>query len=118
MENLSTEDITVVAMIWLALSNLGFQVQDLDLSEPGYIQHHGPHTVYSFAIRVRDDEVFPEDDFCRLMNRYSEISNSVKPHCYGIEEFPTQVLRFDPEDGTARCTPLTNFHDVYVSVFT
>ena len=118
MNNLSTEDITVIAMTWLAISNLGFRVQDLDLSEPGYIQRCGPHTIYSFAIRLRDDEAFPKDDFCRLMNHYSEISNPVKPHCYGIEEFPSQVFRFDPADGTGKSTPLENYHDVYVSVFT
>lgn len=118
MKNLSTEEITVIAMTWLALSNLGFRIQDLDLSEPGYIKHYGPHTVYTFSVRLRDDEVFPEDDFCNLMNHYSQISNSVKPHCYGIEEYPAQAFHFNPEDGTGKSTPLTNFHDVYVSVYT
>ena len=81
---LTAEDLSVIAMLWLTLSNLGYVIQDLDLSEPGYIKRVGPHTVYTFSICLRDDEVFPETEFCRLLDQYSAIGTT-KVHSYEME---------------------------------
>lgn len=113
---LTAEDLSVIAMMWLTLSNLGYVVEDLDLSEPGYIQRTGPHIIYSFSIRLQDDEIFPDKEFCRLLDEYSAISK-VKPHCYSIEYYPVQdSFCFETSTGTAKSVPKNN-HTVYISLF-
>lgn len=116
MQNkLTSEDLSVIAVFWLVLSNLGFIVQDLDLSQPGYIQHQGPHTIYTFMVLLRDDMEFPESEFCRLLDEYCKIS-PVKPHCYSVEQYPAHQCLYMNAAGT-KTVPLKNFSSVYVSVF-
>lgn len=100
--SLLSEDLSVIALLWLTLSNLGFEVTDIDLTAPGYIRRIEPHTIYSFAVQLRDDEVFPEAAFCRLLDEYSKISPVVKPHFYGVKSYPASIR---------------NFSRVYVSVY-
>lgn len=115
---LSAADLSVIAMFWLTVSDMGFVVSDLDLTEPGYIKHVGPHSVYTFAILLRDDVEFPWDEFCRRLDAYSALSN-VKPHGYGIEDYAARACTaYDPALGTYATEPLKNFHTVYISVFT
>lgn len=114
---MTTTDLSVIAMLWLTLADLGYMVADLDLSEPGFIKRVGPHTIYSFAILLRDDEVFPEEDFARILDSYSAIS-TVKPHCYGIETYAAHCCTcYDPALGTYATEPMKRFHQVYVSVY-
>lgn len=88
-------------MLWLVLSNLGFEVTDLDLTVPGYIRRSGPHTIYSFAVLLRDDQKFPENEFSRLLDEHGKLGK-IKPHFYGVKEYPASMR---------------NFSRVYVSVY-
>lgn len=114
---LTTTDLSVIAMLWLTLADLGYMVADLDLTEPGFVKRVGPHTIYSFAILLRDDDIFPEDEFSRTLDKYSAIS-TVKPHCYSIEKYDAHCCTaYDPTLGTYETERLKNFHSVYISVF-
>lgn len=112
---MTPSDLSVIALLWLTLSNLGFTIVDLDLAEPGFIRHCGPHTVYTFAVLLRDDMEFPESEFCRLLDEYCKIS-PVKPHCYSVEQYPAhQCFYFNASEN--KSVPIKNFSSVYVSVF-
>lgn len=114
---LSSVDLSVIAMVWLALSNLGFVVTDLDLTEPGFKQQHGPHIVYTFSILLRDETEFPENAFSDLLDQYSRIS-PVKPHCYSIQHYPaSQCFYMDASETKRKTGILKNYSRIYVSVF-
>ena len=92
--NLSYEDQIAIFIFWLTLLSLGFEIQDQDLSEPGYLRYDGEHTLYTFSVLLRDDETFPEDQFQELLAQYAAISPEIKPQFWGIEEYPAQMRNF------------------------
>ena len=92
--NLSYEDQIAIFIFWLTLLSLGFEIQDQDLSEPGYMRYDGAHTIYTFSVLLRDDETFPEDQFQELLAQYAAISPEIKPQFWGIEEYPAQMRNF------------------------
>ena len=96
------EDQVAILIFWLALMNLGFEIQDQDLSEPGYMRYDGAHTIYTFSVLLCDDEDFPVEQFRDMLAQYAAISPEIKPQFWGIEEYPAQMR---------------NFSLVYVSVF-
>ena len=96
------EDQVAILIFWLALMNLGFEIQDQDLSEPGYMRYDGAHTIYTFAVLLCDDEDFPVEQFRDMLTQYAAISPEIKPQFWGIEEYPAQMR---------------NFSLVYVSVY-
>ena len=118
---LTKDDIAIIAMMWLVLCNMGYDVQDLDLNSPGYIRREGPHTVYTFAVLLRDDEVFQKERFSELLDSYSKIS-SVKAHYYEIEEYEGHsacICCSDEMDAFAAnaLDILRNFTTIYVSIY-
>lgn len=118
---MSRDDLAVIAMLWLALCNLGYDIQDLDLNEPSYIKRDGPHTIYSFSILIRDDENFKKEEFCRLLSAYSEHSR-IKVNLYSLEEYPghaTCVCYDDEMDAIAAnaLKIMRNFTTIYVRVY-
>lgn len=119
--DMTREDMAVIAMLWLVLCNMGYDIQDTDLNNPGYIKRAGPHTIYTFSILLRDDEVFQKDKFCELLDAYSSISR-FKVHYYDIEEYPghsTCVSCSDEMDALAggALSLLRNFTTIYISVY-
>lgn len=100
--NLSYEDQIAIFIFWLTLLSLGFEIQDQDLSEPGYLRYDGEHTLYTFSVLLRDDEDFPVEQFRDILAQYAAISPKIKPQFLGIEEYPAQMR---------------NFSLVYVSVY-
>ena len=92
--NLSYEDQIAIFIFWLTLLSLGFEIQDQDLSEPGYMRYDGAHTIYTFSVLLRDDETFPEDQFQELLAQYAAISPEIKPQFWGIEEYHAQMRNF------------------------
>lgn len=118
---LTKDDIAIIATMWLVLCNMGYDVQDLDLNSPGYIRREGPQTIYTFAILLRDDEVFQKDKFCELIDAYSSIGR-FKVHYYDIEEYEGHsacVCCSDEMDAFAAnaLTILRNFTTIYVSIY-
>ena len=91
---LSYEDQIAIFIFWLTLLSLGFEIQDQDLSEPGYLRYDGEHTLYTFSVLLRDDETYPEDQFQELLAQYAAISPEIKPQFWGIEEYPAQMRNF------------------------
>ena len=73
------EDQVAILIFWLALMNLGFEIQDQDLSEPGYMRYDGAHTIYTFAVLLCDDEDFPVEQFRDMLTQYAAISPEIKP---------------------------------------
>ena len=100
--NLSYEDQIAIFIFWLTLLSLGFEIQDQDLSEPGYLRYDGEHTLYTFSVLLRDDEDFPVEQFRDILAQNAAISPQIKPQFWGIEEYPAQMR---------------NFSLVYVSVY-
>ena len=100
--NLTNEDQIAIFIFWLTLLSLGFEIQDQDLSEPGYMRYDGAHTIYTFSVLLCDDEDFPVEQFRDMLAQYAAISPEIKPQFWGIEEYPAQMR---------------NFSLVYVSVF-
>ena len=100
--NLSYEDQIAIFIFWLTLLSLGFEIQDQDLSEPGYLRYDGEHTLHTFSVLLRDDEDFPVEQFRDILAQYAAISPKIKPQFLGIEEYPAQMR---------------NFSLVYVSVY-
>ena len=88
------EDQVAILIFWLALMNLGFEIQDQDLSEPGYLRYDGEHTLYTFSVLLRDDEDFPVEQFRDILAQYAAISPQIKPQFWGIEEYPAQMRNF------------------------
>ena len=88
------EDQVAILIFWLALMNLGFEIQDQDLSEPGYMRYDGAHTIYTFAVLLCDDEDFPVEQFRDMLTQYAAISPEIKPQFWGIEEYPAQMRNF------------------------
>ena len=88
------EDQVAILIFWLALMNLGFEIQDQDLSEPGYIRSAGEHTIYTFAVLLCDDEDFPVEQFRDMLAQYAAISPEIKPQFWGIEDYPAQMRNF------------------------
>ena len=76
------------------LLSLGFEIQDQDLTEPGYMRHAGVHTIYTFSILLCDDEDFPVEQFRDMLAQYAAISPEIKPQFWGIEEYPAQMRNF------------------------
>ena len=94
--NLTNEDQIAIFIFWLTLLSLGFEIQDQDLSEPGYMRYDGAHTIYTFSVLLCDEQ------FRDMLAQYAAISPEIKPQFWGIEEYPAQMR---------------NFSLVYVSVF-
>ena len=92
--NLSYEDQIAIFIFWLTLLSLGFEIQDQDLSEPGYMRYDGAHTIYTFAVLLCDDEDFPGEQFRDMLAQYAAISPEIKPQFWGIEEYPAQMRNF------------------------
>lgn len=92
--NLSYEDQIAIFIFWLTLLSLGFEIQDQDLTEPGYMRYSGVHTIYSFAVLLSDDEDFPVEQFRDMLAQYAAISPEIKPQFWGIEEYPAQMRNF------------------------
>ena len=89
--HLSDEDLAVLSMVLLTLE---------------------------IVVRLRDDEVFDPQAFTEQLDKYAHICKAVKPHYYGVEEYPAyEGFCFDTVSGTAKTRRLHNFHDVYISVF-
>ena len=53
------------------LLSLGFEIQDQDLSEPGYMRYDGAHTIYTFSVLLCDDEDFPVEQFRDMLEAIS-----------------------------------------------
>lgn len=92
--NLSYEDQIAIFIFWLTILSLGFEIQDQDLSEPGYLRYDGEHTLYTFSVLLRDDEDFPVEQFRDILAQYAAISPQIKPQFWGIEEYPAQMRNF------------------------
>ena len=92
--NLTNEDQIAIFIFWLTLLSLGFEIQDQDLSEPGYLRYDGEHTLYTFSVLLRDDEDFPVEQFRDILAQYAAISPQIKPQFWGIEEYPAQMRNF------------------------
>lgn len=115
--SLSPEDLSVIALLWLVLSNLGFEISDFDLTEPGYIKRTGAHTIYSFAILLREDQEFPKEEFGRLLDEHSKLGN-VKPHFYGVDVYPARgYFIYNATGESSSQIPLKNFTTVYISLY-
>ena len=93
-DQVAREDQIAIFIFWLTLLGLGCDIQDQDLSEPGYLRYDGEHTLYTFSVLLRDDETFPEDQFQELLAQYAAISPEIKPQFWGIEEYPAQMRNF------------------------
>ena len=93
-DQVAREDQIAIFIFWLTLLGLGFDIQDQDLSEPGYLRYDGEHTLYTFSVLLHDDETFPEDQFQELLAQYAAISPEIKPQFWGIEEYPAQMRNF------------------------
>lgn len=116
--HLSDEDLAVLSMVLLTLLDFGFCIPSVDVDSPGFVKSIGPHKVYEIVVRLRDDEVFNPQAFTEQLDKYAHICKAVKPHYYGVEEYPAyEGFCFDTVSGTAKTRRLHNFHDVYISVF-
>ena len=93
-DQVAREDQIAIFIFWLTLLGLGFDIQDQDLSEPGYLRYDGEHTLYTFSVLLRDDEDFPVEQFRDILAQYAAISPQIKPQFWGIEEYPAQMRNF------------------------
>lgn len=79
-------DISVIALLWLTLSDMDMPVVDWDLTEPGFILRRGGHVLYTCAVLLDENTDFPEHEFCSRLKLHSMISK-IKVNFYGIEKY-------------------------------
>lgn len=111
-------DLSPILIMLLTLCDLGYWFGELDLFDPTLISKCGSHRIYTIPLIIRDDVVFPEEDFCRTFYAYSTLS-SAKPLVYDFKYFPARVPDTDApieaDTGLLRTKPLPNFSTLYIS---
>jgi len=118
MQQIFNVDLAVILIMYLSLCDLGYMPGELDLSDPSLISKCGPHRLYTIPLLIRDDVVFPEDEFSRIFDAYSNLS-TVKPLVHAFEYYPACVPDTDaspePETGMLCTKALRNFSTLYIT---
>ncbi len=121
MENnykLTAQDIAAISTLWLALLNLGYYIQNLDLTDPSFIEQSGPHTIYHFSVLVSPDQDFPQEEFANLFNAYTSISPVFKPACFNFEEHNFSAnFCFNNIEGRGNNVPRGAFKVIFISIY-